>query len=126
MLPGEEVDIQVERAKNDLLRGRLVEMCRAGASASTPGCPYFQRCGGCQYQHANYEYQVEQKQAILREVLRRVGKIDYDAEIDRVTSEPWSYRNRTQLHIENGAVGYFESDRTASALSNTVPFPRQS
>jgi 23S rRNA (uracil1939-C5)-methyltransferase len=41
--------------------------------------------------------------------LRRVGKIDYDAEIDVISGEPWQYRNRIQLHIENGVIGYFES-----------------
>jgi 23S rRNA (uracil1939-C5)-methyltransferase len=108
VLPGEVVRVETERAKNDLWRGRLLEMLQPSPSRVTPGCPYFQRCGGCQYQHMDYPFQLEQKREILREVLRRVGKIDFAGEIGVVSGEPWHYRNRVQLHIEGGAVGYFE------------------
>jgi 23S rRNA (uracil1939-C5)-methyltransferase len=108
VLPGEKIEAEVARAKNDLLRGRVVDIQTASERRVTPPCPYFYRCGGCHYQHADYEFQVAQKQSILREVLRRVGKIELDASIDVIASEPWGYRNRTQLHIENGAVGYYE------------------
>jgi len=107
VLPGEVVRAEVDKGKNDLWRGRLVEVVEASPARVKPDCPYFGRCGGCQYQHADYAFQVEQKQAILREVLRRVGKIEYAGEIGSVTGEPWQYRNRIQLHIENGKVGYF-------------------
>ncbi|HMD47781.1 MAG TPA: TRAM domain-containing protein [Bryobacteraceae bacterium] len=106
--PGEQVRAEVERVKNDLFRGRVIDVVSPGSSRVAPGCPYFLRCGGCQFQHLDYKVQVEQKIAALREVLRRVGKIDFPGEIDAITGEPWQYRNRIQLHIERGAVGYFE------------------
>jgi 23S rRNA (uracil1939-C5)-methyltransferase len=53
-----------------------------------------------------YEYQVTQKVAILREVLRRVGKFDPPEQIRVLTGEPWGYRNRTQLHVHEGQIGY--------------------
>ncbi len=107
VLPGEVVRAEVERAKNDLWRGRLIEVLQPSPSRITPGCPYFQRCGGCQYQHMDYPFQLEQKREILREVLRRVGKIEFPGEINAIAGEPWQYRNRVQLHIEGGKVGYF-------------------
>ncbi len=107
VLPGEVVRAEVERAKNDLWRGRLIEVLQPSASRVTPGCPYFQHCGGCQYQHIDYAFQLEQKRAILREVLQRVGKIEYAGEIGIVSGEPWQYRNRVQLHVEDGKIGYF-------------------
>ena len=107
VLPGEVVRAETERVKNDLWRGRLIEVLQPSASRVTPGCPYFQHCGGCQYQHMNYPFQLEQKSAILREVLQRVGKIEFQGEIALISGEPWQYRNRVQLHIEGGKVGYF-------------------
>ena len=107
VLPGETVRATTFHAKNDLQRGRLKQIIEAAQERVTPGCPYFLRCGGCHYQHAAYEYQVQQKCKILRDVLRRVGHIECDAEIKAVTGEPWAYRNRTQLHIQNGSIGYF-------------------
>src|SRR5260370_35363347 len=56
----------------------------------------------------DYHFQVEQKGAILREVLRRVGKIEFSGDIGTITGEPWQYRNRAQLHFDDGKVGYFE------------------
>ena len=108
VLPGEEVEANVQRAKNDLLRGHVVEIVSPSEHRIAPACPYFYRCGGCQYQHAVYDFQVEQKRSILLEVLRRVGKIEYAGDVETISSEPWQYRNRVQLHIDNGQVGYFE------------------
>jgi 23S rRNA (uracil1939-C5)-methyltransferase len=107
VLPGEVVRAETERAKNDLWRGRLIEVLQPSASRIAPGCPYFQRCGGCQYQHIDYPLQLEQKREILREALQRVGKIEFTGQIGVVSGEPWQYRNRVQLHIEGGNVGYF-------------------
>jgi 23S rRNA (uracil1939-C5)-methyltransferase len=106
-LPGETVRVETERAKNDLWRGRLIEVLQPSPSRVAPGCPYFERCGGCQYQHIDYPAQLEQKREILREVLQRVGKIEYAGDIGVVSGEPWQYRNRIQLHVEGGKVGYF-------------------
>ena len=107
VLPGETVRAETDRAKNDLWRGRLIEVLQPSPSRITPGCPYFRRCGGCQYQHINYPFQLEQKRSILREALQRVGKIEFAGEINVISGEPWQYRNRVQLHIEGGKVGYF-------------------
>jgi 23S rRNA (uracil1939-C5)-methyltransferase len=108
VLPGEKVRAEVDRIKNDLWRGRLLQVSEPSPHRVAAPCPYFQRCGGCHYQHADYAFQVEQKRSILREALQRVGKIEFQGEIEAITGEPWAYRNRVQLHIENGAIGYFE------------------
>jgi 23S rRNA (uracil1939-C5)-methyltransferase len=53
--------------------------------------------------------QLALKRAILEDQLRRIGKIAPSAEIGVVAGEPWGYRNRVQLHIANGALGYREA-----------------
>jgi 23S rRNA (uracil1939-C5)-methyltransferase len=116
--PQEVVRADVSRFKNDLFRGRLLDVISPSPSRVTADCPYFQRCGGCHYQHLEYALEVEQKCAILREMLRRVGKIEFEGEIASVTAEPWQYRNRVQLHIDRGALGYFEhGSRRLCAIS---------
>ena len=106
--PGEVVRAAVEQVKKDLFRGRVLEVIANAESLVPAPCPYFERCGGCHYQHLSYEVQVAQKIAVLREVLRRVGKIEFTGEIPAITAEPWQYRNRIQLHVDRGALGYFE------------------
>src|SRR5690242_4010338 len=77
VLPGETVRVEIDRAKNDLWRGKLIDVLEPSRARVAPECPYFQRCGGCHYQHVEYAAQLEQKRAILREALRRVGKIEF-------------------------------------------------
>ena len=107
VLPEESVRVQLQRAKSDLLRGKLLNVLEPATVRREAPCPYFQSCGGCHYQHATDAYQLEQKQAILREVLRRVGHFEFEGEIATIAAEPWHYRNRTQLHVEKGRLGYF-------------------
>jgi 23S rRNA (uracil1939-C5)-methyltransferase len=107
VIPGETALVEPQREKAGLVRARLVEVTAASPQRADPPCPYFFRCGGCQYQHAAYDFQAAQKSEILREQLKRVGRIDYTDEIRRVTGPPLGYRNRTQLHIERGRIGYF-------------------
>ena len=122
VLPGEVVRAETERAKNDLWRGRVLEVQQASASRVTPGCPYFQRCGGCQYQHIDYPIQLEQKREILREVLRRVGKIEFAGEIGMVSGEPWHYRNRVQLHIEDGKCRVLRAGFAKALRDRSLPY----
>src|SRR5687768_10991794 len=97
VLPGERALITEPQR-----RACIISIEESSPRRVLPGCEYFGRCGGCQHQHADYSYQLEQKVEVLREVLRRVGKIDPPAEIPAVSGPEWQYRNRTQLHIANG------------------------
>jgi 23S rRNA (uracil1939-C5)-methyltransferase len=107
VLPGERVAVRARQANTGMLRARgLPEILVSAPDRVIPRCEYFTQCGGCQYQHANYELQVSQKIGILRETLQRLGRIEYSGEIAAVTGEPWFYRNRIQLHFENGKSGF--------------------
>jgi len=80
-----------------------------------PPCPYFGRCGGCHYQHFSAERQSEAKVEILRETLRRIGKIAWDGPIPVHAAHPWNYRNQAQLKVgclPDGRIelGFFEAE----------------
>lgn len=106
VLPGETVQAQLTRQKNDLWRGALTSITQPAPERVTPPCPYFGECGGCHLQQAGYSYQVQQKIAMLREVLRRVGRLDAPESIEAITAEPLHYRNRSQFHFRDGQLGY--------------------
>ena len=126
VLPGERALVEVVERKNGLLRAKLVELREASADRETPPCPYFTHCGGCHYQHAAYDAQLQLKRDILAETLRRVGKIDPPAEIRVVAAEPWHYRNRVQLHIRGAQIGYLEahSNRLSPIEQCPISSPR--
>jgi 23S rRNA (uracil1939-C5)-methyltransferase len=108
-LPGERIRAAAEREKPGLIRARTLAVLDPAPERVAPPCPYFGRCGGCHYQHATYEFQLAAKRAILAEELRHLGKIEPPEEIAVVAAEPWGYRNRAQLHIEAGRIGYREA-----------------
>lgn len=92
-----------------MVRARMLEVLEAAPVRVTAQCPVYGRCGGCHYQHAPYEYQLAAKRAILVEALERLGKIPAPAEIAVVAGEPFGYRNRVQLHVEQDRLGYREA-----------------
>jgi 23S rRNA (uracil1939-C5)-methyltransferase len=108
-LPEESAKVEIAGRSKGVLRGKLVDLVEASPRRAEPGCRYFGRCGGCQYQHAGYEYQLEQKREILRETLQRTGRIEAPDDIAIVSGEPWQYRNRVQLHFYGGSIGYHEA-----------------
>ncbi|MEQ1945929.1 MAG: class I SAM-dependent RNA methyltransferase [Bryobacteraceae bacterium] len=101
-LPAETVRIDA----GDGIHAGLTELVTPSPDRVQPPCPLFTNCGGCHYQHAPYSFQLQAKADILREQLRRVGKIEYKGEIETISGAPLGYRNRVQLHIENGRLGY--------------------
>jgi 23S rRNA (uracil1939-C5)-methyltransferase len=109
VLPGERALVRGVSEKPGLLRARLLQVIDTAPERVAPPCPYFTLCGGCHYQHAAYQAQLALKRAILEDQLRRIGKIAPPTEIGVLASEPLFYRNRVQLHIANGALGYREA-----------------
>ena len=109
VLPGERIRAQARQEKPGLVRAQAVEVLAPSPERVAAPCEYFARCGGCHYQHAPYDFQMQAKRAILVEELRRLGKIEPPGEIGIVQGEPWGYRNRAQLHVENGRLGFREA-----------------
>ena len=109
VLPGERILVHAEQEKPGMVRARMLEVLQAAPDRVVAPCPAYGRCGGCHYQHAPYAYQLVAKRAILVEALERVGKMQPPAEIAVVAAEPFGYRNRVQLHVEEKRLGYREA-----------------
>jgi len=106
VLPGERIRASAAQEKPGLVRARVLQVLEASPERVAAACPFFERCGGCQYQHASYALQLEAKRGILAEELRRLGGIEPPARIEVVPGEPWGYRNRTQIHFHEGRLGF--------------------
>lgn len=109
VLPGEKVAITAERVKKGLMRASSSQVLQASPERIEPRCEYFADCGGCHLQQTGHAYQLQQKLVILRETLLRLGGLNYEAEIHAVSGEPWNYRNRVQLHFQDGKSGFHKA-----------------
>jgi 23S rRNA (uracil1939-C5)-methyltransferase len=110
VLPGERVEADIRQEKPGFACGSVTRLIEASPDRIEARCPYFQRCGGCHYQHIPYDRQLQFKADILRETLQRIAKIDLNSEIHPHPSPPWNYRNRTRLRVRTTpefALGYF-------------------
>jgi 23S rRNA (uracil1939-C5)-methyltransferase len=123
VLPEERVEARPSEQKKKFVRAHLEKILEASAARIAPRCPYFGECGGCDYQHIPYEAQLQYKTEILRETLRRLGRIEWTGPIAVHRSPEWVYRNRAQWKIrtlrEGDArtsdlgIGYFCANSTA-------------
>ena len=114
-LPGERVEVEEVRTAKGVVHARPLRILEAVPERVEPPCPYFGRCGGCQYQHLRPELETAAKREILRETLRRIGKINWDAEIPVHAAHPWNYRNQAQLKVAlqpdgKARLGFFEAE----------------
>jgi 23S rRNA (uracil1939-C5)-methyltransferase len=115
-LPGEQARVRITQNKRGYDTADPDEIIRAAPERVVPACPYFGACGGCHYQHANYESQLAFKQTILRETLER-GGVQAPEEISVLSAEPWHYRNRIRVAFDaEGNPGYH-----ARRSNNVVP-----
>ena len=107
--PGELVEAQVEREYPEYIQAVTTRVIEPSSDRVEPRCPLFGECGGCQLQHMSYPAQLAAKEAVVREQLRRIGKLD-DSVVRPIVgaAEPWGYRNHLRFSTgkKYGDVGY--------------------
>jgi len=114
-ITGEEATVRITSRSKNLLRGVVSDLHSVAPERTTPPCPYFGTCGGCQWQHINYAGQVAFKHGILRSQLQRsAGIMDPDAVLRPPIASPgdFNYRNTSHFAIDSAThtLGYFRRD----------------
>ncbi|MFC3907686.1 23S rRNA (uracil(1939)-C(5))-methyltransferase RlmD [Legionella dresdenensis] len=96
-LPGETVTFQYTEVKRDYDEGRVITVDTASPQRAEPRCPHYALCGGCSLQHLAESEQIHEKQALLLDLLLRVGKTAPEEVLPPLTSTTWNYRNKARL-----------------------------
>ncbi|MBQ7452747.1 MAG: class I SAM-dependent RNA methyltransferase, partial [Clostridia bacterium] len=97
-LPGETVKIVIINTKSKIAIGKVLEIIEASPDRVVAKCPYFEKCGGCDLQHLQYDKALEQKTQIVAKNIKNIGKID--AKVKKcIASSPYGYRNKCTLPI---------------------------
>src|SRR4029079_14541288 len=108
--PGDRLRVRFDRVKGSVAFASLVEILEPSPVRVEPPCPYFGRCGGCDFQQLNYQAQLDAKVEIIRDCLHRIAGM---AEIPafEITAAPheWHYRARAQWQYDAVVkrLGYF-------------------
>jgi 23S rRNA (uracil1939-C5)-methyltransferase len=111
--PGDRLRVRFDRVKGSVAFASIVDVLEPSPLRVEPPCPYFGRCGGCDFQQLNYQAQLDAKVEIIRDCLRRVGGIENIPEFG-ITAAPhaWHYRARAQWQYDDvlKRLGYFEAN----------------
>ena len=109
LLPGEKAEVEITESRKDYDRGKVIKILESSPHRRVPPCPYYGKCGGCNMQIADDEYQKELRLDILKDCFRRALRLtnseNDDSSLAQVVygatvagGENWGYRNRFQFH----------------------------
>jgi 23S rRNA (uracil1939-C5)-methyltransferase len=120
-IPGETVRVQVVMDKGRFARARLLDILTPSPHRVPPPCPHFGVCGGCHWQHVDYQAQLEYKRSIVLSQLQRIaGLADAAVRPTLGMDDPWHYRNHVQFAVsEEGELGFM-----ATGSHRVVPIER--
>lgn len=111
-LPGERVRVREIEAHKRWGRAELVEILEPSDRRIEARCRHYGICGGCHYQHTDYQQQLIIKRNILVDQLERLGGLQNPPVKPTIPSpEPWNYRNRLRFHVlADGNLGFYRWD----------------
>ncbi len=96
--PGDRVDVQIAGKRKGYWTGYPVRFLEYSPNRVEPTCQHFGICGGCTWQHLNYDCQLTEKSKIVQNALVRIGKVEHTA-IEEILSSPhpFYYRNKMEF-----------------------------
>jgi len=109
-LPGEVVDVSIDEKKRDYSVASVLEVVEPSPHRIEPSCRYFGECGGCHLQFVAYPRQVEMKNHVVMDCLRRLGGIETSLELP-LYGESFGYRRRGQFKVSrDGIIGFYREN----------------
>ncbi|TJZ60450.1 23S rRNA (uracil(1939)-C(5))-methyltransferase RlmD [Sphingobacterium olei] len=101
-VPGDVVDVELQRKKKNFAEGRVVNVIQKSEHRVDPFCPHFGVCGGCKWQHMTYDAQLQFKQQSVDNALSRIGKVDTSSMESILPSQQTAYyRNKLEFTFSN-------------------------
>lgn len=109
-VPGERALVRLVRVKPQYAHAKLHELLSVSPHRIRPSCIVADKCGGCQWQHIAYEYQLEAKQNQVIQALERIGGFNCPP-VAPVMAAPSSlgYRNKATYPLGMSATGQMQA-----------------
>jgi|TARA_B110000444_G_scaffold1386_1_gene1255 23S rRNA (uracil1939-C5)-methyltransferase len=100
--PGDIVNILTTKQRKSYYQGKITEFHKYSEIRTTPKCEHFGVCGGCKWQHINYEEQLKFKQNEVENNLLRIGNL----ELPQITpikaaKNDYFYRNKMEYSFSD-------------------------
>lgn len=107
---GETCDVLVMKVLKNAAFGKIAALVEPSPARRTPDCPYYGRCGGCDFRHMSYEEELWAKRARVQDALTRIGGAEVTVEEILGAEQPLHYRNKSIYPISPaGEVGFYRA-----------------
>ena len=102
MIKGEEADVKIIAEKKNYSYGIIDRLISASPYRVEPDCKIAYKCGGCDYRHIAYEYQLQLKQDVLNNTFK-------DFKVNEIIpcDDPYYYRNKVQIPCRDHKMGFY-------------------
>lgn len=109
-IPGEVCDVQLLKVGKTAIWGRVHALVDGSPARVAADCPYYPKCGGCQFRHMRYSAELETKRRRVEDALRRIGGVDLPVSEILGAENTLRYRNKVQLPVAPGPrIGFFRA-----------------
>ena len=102
LIKGEIADVKITAEKKNYSFGIIDRLIKESPFRRKSECPIAYKCGGCDYRHINYDYQLELKKDVLISTLR-----DRDVADIIPADDPFYYRNKVQIPVRDHKMGFY-------------------
>ena len=107
---GETCDVLVMKVLKNAAFGKIAALAELSPARRQPDCPYYGRCGGCDFRHMSYEEELWAKRARVQDALTRIGGAEVTVEEILGAEQPLHYRNKSIYPISPaGEVGFYRA-----------------
>lgn len=107
---GETCDVLVMKVLKNAAFGKIAALAEPSPARRQPDCPYYGRCGGCDFRHVSYEEELWAKRARVQDALTRIGGAEVTVEEILGAEQPLHYRNKSIYPISPaGEVGFYRA-----------------
>ena len=100
-VPGDVADVLITKNKKDWAEGKVSKIKEFSPERVTPFCIHFGTCGGCKWQMLPYEKQLQYKEQEVKDVIKRIGKIETSVLPIRGSEKTIHYRNKLEFTFSN-------------------------
>ncbi|WP_422080832.1 23S rRNA (uracil(1939)-C(5))-methyltransferase RlmD [Ulvibacterium sp.] len=127
-VPGDVVDVQTLKKRKSFFEGVATNFHSLSDKRTEPVCQHFGVCGGCKWQHMDYDHQLYYKQREVENNLRRIGHLELP-EISPIigSDRTYFYRNKMEFSFSDSrwlTLEEIQSDKKISdknALGFHIP-----
>ncbi|WP_085765214.1 class I SAM-dependent RNA methyltransferase [Brachyspira hyodysenteriae] len=101
---GDILDITITKESKKFSYASINKIIESSQFRINPKCKYAGICGGCLFNHIEYNKQLDTKKNV---VLNAIRNIDFNNDIKMIYGENINYRLRVNMIADNGRIGFY-------------------